>query len=474
MDGNMETGSSSEYILKVSREFAIYVNETRAIPRVTDGLKDAMRKALWVMRSRGKIKTLALSGAMQEQNLYVHGDASDSIGTLAAPFGNNIPLLRPHGNFGTRVDTSFKAAPRYTEVSRPPYADELIYLDAEDIEMVDNFDGSNKQPHTFLPPIPLLLVNGMAGIGNGWATNILPRDPAEVADAVVSALDGKEIKQISPKYLWCDCIVKSLGYSDKGCARWWFGGRVTVRDASTLEVTELPPEMKLEAFKEHLNGLEDEGSINGYENRSSSKISVVVSLKRGACKGWTEEQAIEFLKLRYTVTENVVVIGWAGDTIINYVFDGKTDPVSQLIAQWTDWRFGWYEKRYKRLSSGAEHKLALVRLIEECVVTGLPKKLPEMSGKSELVAEIERLNRFGATPEHVQHVAALPSYRWTGEGQGDVAREKADLLAEIARCEDLISDDAKRKQVFKDEARASKKLVAAAAKMVSEVLESDD
>ena len=185
---------TSQFLLGTSREYSLYANRTRHFPSFADGIKDAMRKALYVMKSRGRMKTAALSGAMTEALLYVHGDASDSINSLAAPFGNNVPMLKALGNFGTRLGPDEFAAPRYTEVEKPSYASELIYTDFDIIPMEPNYDGSTEQPQALLPPVPFLLFNGMVGVGIGWATRVLPRKPEHVVDALIDVLEGREPK----------------------------------------------------------------------------------------------------------------------------------------------------------------------------------------------------------------------------------------------------------------------------------------
>lgn len=470
-----------KYVLNLSREYSVYVNETRAIPRVTDGLKDAMRKAMWVMRSRGKIKTSALSGAMQEQQLYNHGDASDSICSLAAPFGNNIPLLRANGNFGTRTEPTAYSAPRYTEVSRPSYSESLFYTDIDIVPLIPNFDGSNVQPSTFLPALPMVMINGMRGMGVGWATSILPRNPEEVALAVMCVLNGKPVPLLKPHYNWCDCIVEFVEYHPNGGAKWWFGGRVTIKDTSTLVVTDLPPEMTLEKFKERLNDMEDRDEINGYEDSSSSKIRVEINLKRGVAKGWTERDAIEFLKIKYTKTENIVVIGWNGDTIINYTYDGVTDPVARLITEWVEWRSKWFVDRYQFLLDKDRKELVLRLLIKACFDKNLPAELPKINDKSDLTARVKAISTTvtsAALPQadatQIEYVVSLPTYRWTLENKLSIVKRIAELESLIADWKTLLSDQDLRIEVFKDETKATKKSIQDALKLVEEIRETKE
>jgi len=150
--------SSSEYIRRTSREYGLYTLDHRAIPALTDGLKSSQRIALWLLRNRPeKIKTIALAGQMIASELYLHGDvsAANTISMLAGPYCNNRPLVNGVGAFGTRANPTSFAAPRYTSVKRSNIATNILYTDLDIVPMVENHDGSNQMPGTFLPLLPL-------------------------------------------------------------------------------------------------------------------------------------------------------------------------------------------------------------------------------------------------------------------------------------------------------------------------------
>lgn len=467
---------SSAVVLAASRSYGTYVNETRAIPQLGDGLKDAARKALHVMRGRGRIKTVALSGAMTEQKLYVHGDASDSINTLAAHFGNNVPLLTGLGLFGTKVDPITCGASRYTEVEKPPYADALVYLDYDVVPMRENYDSSVMHPATLLPPLPLLLVNGAEGVGIGWATNILPRDIADVCAAVHDVIAGRAPKRVFPKFPWAEgAKVEFLGYGDRGGCAWRLTGRAEVVDTSTVRVTELPPFFRHEKFKDFLNDLEEEGKINGYEDRSSSEIDVEVRFKRGSLKGWSEADVVKFLKLSETCTENFVVVSPGGDKILTYRSVEGSDPVAKYLEDWVAWRFSFYKLRYERLKRDASERSALLKLIAATARAGVPNQKHE--DRAALEAKISAAgSAAGLSPikEHVSHVSAMPLYRWTKKLLDEVAAEASALEEHIAECSALIADEAKRRSKFAAETADLSKSFDGVKKHVAELRGADD
>jgi DNA topoisomerase-2 len=174
----MKYNDTTDFIKTTSRDYSIYVCQSRGIPAVSDGLKDSQRKALFVIKPMTEqIKTVSLAGSMLSSNTYLHGDASatEAISLMAAPYCNNICLLAGVGAFGTRVGPTDWGAPRYTYVKKNAYTESLIYQDYDIIPLKENYDGSVMEPKHFLPVIPLVLLNGVSGIAVGWSTEILPR-----------------------------------------------------------------------------------------------------------------------------------------------------------------------------------------------------------------------------------------------------------------------------------------------------------
>lgn len=264
---------SSDYLLQSSRDYAIYVCETRAIPNVQDGLKHGQRIAMWLLRNRSeKMKTFALSGLMGYERLYVHGEtsANGAIGLLAAPFKNNTAMIEGLGQFGSRVaPVEGIGAPRYTEVRKSKAAEAILYRDLDLVPLTDNYDGSNKQPVHFLPLIPLVLLNGVSGVAVGWSTEILPRSLKSLIQASQDALNGKPIKGLEPHYARYNITVKTLDTN-----KYEYSGKADIIDTSTVRITELPPGMSIEKFRLNLITMEDADMIQGFTDRSLSLIHI--------------------------------------------------------------------------------------------------------------------------------------------------------------------------------------------------------
>lgn len=447
----MKYSSTTNFIKDTSRDYSIYVCQSRGIPCVSDGLKDAQRKALFVMKSQNeKIKTISLAGKLISENIYLHGDAAacDTISLMAAPYCNNIPLLNGVGAFGTRVGPNDWGAPRYTYVKKSIFTDTLIYQDYDIIPLKENYDGSVMEPKHFLPLIPLVLLNGISGIAVGWSTEILPRSLEDLIDATLAAIDEKKkLTALLPKYEYLRTQVKSLGDN-----QFEFTGKVEI-DGSSVIVTELPPDLSLEKFKARLNKMEDEEQIQTYIDRSTKEIHVEVRFKRGSINDWTVENAIDFLKLKSKNTERLVVLDYDGNNIKQY------ENAQELVRNFVEWRLGFYTVRYKKMISDSTYQLNWNLALKACYDQGLPAFLPKAKNKNEILEKIKTITqKITIDDDQKDRISSLPSYRWAKDAYDDVVNKIVELKATIAEYNKILSDPLKLRSIYRQEVAALKKL----------------
>lgn len=447
----MTQDNSSNYILDTSREYSIYVCESRAIPKVADGLKDAQRKALWLVKSRSdKIKTVSLAGEMISSGLYLHGDASaaGAISMLAAPYVNNVPLLDGIGSFGTRVaPVDGIGAPRYTYVKRGKAALELMFPDMDIVPTKENYDGSTIEPQHFLPLIPTVLLNGVSGIAVGWSTEILPRSFKSLVQATLDVLDGKKLKRISPSYELYNVGVKHLEENS-----WEFSGKAEVLDTSTIKITELPPELTLEKFKERLNAFEDDNKISTYTDRSTDTIDITIKMGRGAVKGWDEAKAIEYFKLKQKKSERIVVIDWNGKAIRQY------ENAEKVIEDFVAWRLGWYATRYQNKVDKDSYELGFWEGVKLCFDDKLPARLGTIADRATLDADVQTVTaKLKLDDKRIDRIVNLPAHRWTKDAYKQVLDRIKELKANIKEYNRILKDPEARKSLYREEVEALKK-----------------
>jgi len=451
---------SSEYIRRISREYGIYTLDHRAIPALTDGLKSSQRMVLWMLRNRTeKIKTIALAGQMIAAELYLHGDvsAANAASMLAGPYCNNRPLVHGIGAFGTRANPTSFSAPRYTSVKRSTIARDVLYIDLDVVPMVDNHDGSTQMPGTFLPLIPLVLLNGVTGIATGWSTTILPRRYDDLVGAVQDVLSRKPIRSLMPHYDNRDVTILDIGTREKP-NKYVISGKAVQKNTTTVTITELPPDKTLEKYRDKLAELEEAGKIIGFTDRSTKTINIEVKMARAKLSGLSNEALVEFLSLRSTITENIVVQGIGGSNIITY------DSIEKMIKDWVAWRLGMYLDRFKKLLADEKATNLYWRYMIACfegyeplehvplAVNAQSVSVQELRDYVAFLGTLHKLPK--ASPELIDRIINVPIYRWTKEGEEKAQAEYVESNHRIEKYKEMVDSDKLRKALFKREVKA--------------------
>ena len=172
-------------------EYAYSVIYQRALPDARDGLKPVQRRILYQMNEmglrpdRGHVKCARVVGDVMGR-LHPHGDSAiyDALVRLGQPWVMRLPLVDPHGNFGSLGGEDPAAAMRYTEARLTAAAMEMVAsIDEDTVDFVPNYDGQETEPSVLPSALPNLLVNGASGIAVGMATNMAPHNLGEVIAA---------------------------------------------------------------------------------------------------------------------------------------------------------------------------------------------------------------------------------------------------------------------------------------------------
>ena len=84
---------------------------------------------------------------------------------------NNINVLEPNGQFGTRLAGGKDAAsPRYIFTNISKLTRCIFHPDDDALLNYLHDDGQSIEPEWYLPILPMILVNGSEGIGTGEST----------------------------------------------------------------------------------------------------------------------------------------------------------------------------------------------------------------------------------------------------------------------------------------------------------------
>ena len=203
-----------------------------------------------------------LGGYVSEHAAYHHGEASYTPQSLIwrrLSWSNNINLLVPSGQFGTRLMGGKDAAsPRYIHTYLSNITKNIFIDKDEPILSYINDDGVIVEPHYYVPIIPMILINGSIGIGTGFSTNIPCFNPTDIVKQLRNKLTGGELTHITPWYQnFKGSIIKT---SDK-C--YMTKGVYKKISANKLEITELPIGTWSDKF-----GI---GFVNEYNNDAATR-----------------------------------------------------------------------------------------------------------------------------------------------------------------------------------------------------------
>lgn len=204
-----ENISYSDFINK-ELVFFSHSDNIRSIPNMMDGLKPSQRKIILVCIKtvdKHEMKVEQLSGLISTKTAYKHGEQSlkMAIINLANDFlgSNNINLLHPSGNFGTRLSGGKDAASRRYIYTKLTEITKFIFKD-EDFEILKHQIEENKhiEPEFFTHIIPMILVNGALGIGTGWSCKIPSFNPLDIIKELISLLLKEKEKSNFNFKLW--------------------------------------------------------------------------------------------------------------------------------------------------------------------------------------------------------------------------------------------------------------------------------
>ena len=195
-----ERKALTEFTEKAYLDYSMYVILDRALPHIADGLKPVQRRIVYAMSELGlkataKYKKSARTVGDVLGKFHPHGDSAcyEAMVLMAQPFSYRYPFVDGQGNWGSPDDPKSFAAMRYTEARLSHYAEVLLAeLLQGTVDWVDNFDGTLQEPALLPARLPNILLNGATGIAVGMASDILPHNLTEVANACVHLLDNPQ------------------------------------------------------------------------------------------------------------------------------------------------------------------------------------------------------------------------------------------------------------------------------------------
>jgi DNA topoisomerase-2 len=342
----------------------------RSINHICDGLKESTRKILFACFKRrlytNEIKVAQLSGYVSEVSAYHHGEASLQqaiVGMAQIYVGtNNINLLSPNGQFGSRCQGGQDASsPRYIFTLLSKLTKLIFKEEDNNILNYQDDDGQQIEPEFYIPVIPMVLVNGGIGIGTGYSTNIPQFNPSEIIeickfvckaikladlngdteeglDNIYETIDILDIDDLVPYYLGFNGSIKKTdnnSYISKGVYKWI--------DNETLEITELPIGTWTEDYKEFLENMITNGlnNLKYIENHYTSKNVKFILHFNANVRETLEDKFEQLFKMSSSKNLSINNIHLFNEKGAIQKYDNTTD----IIKEWSKTRILKYFER---------------------------------------------------------------------------------------------------------------------------------
>ncbi|TFK40935.1 DNA topoisomerase [Crucibulum laeve] len=348
LDHRLEEIPYSEFINKELILFSMADN-IRSIPSVADGLKPGQRKVIWgcfKRKLRKEIKVAQLVGYIAEHAAYHHGEVSlmQTIVNLAQDFvgSNNLNLLKPGGQYGTRaVGGKDHAAARYIFTEPMPLARTIYHPADDNLLNIQKDDNTVIEPEWYIPVVPMVLINGAEGIGTGWSTNIPCYNPIDIVNNIRKLMKGEEQVPMTPWWRGFKGEIKLVAkhkYDVHGCVR--------KIDNTTVEITELPIHKWTDSYKAELEQMivgdkdNKEGFVKDYkEHHDNLNVHFIVTMGAKELEKAEKQGLLEFFKLTGKInTSNMMCFDFEGKI-------KKYDSAEEILDDFYAVRLAYYQKR---------------------------------------------------------------------------------------------------------------------------------
>ena len=453
-------------------DYSMSVIVSRALPDVRDGLKPVQRRVLFGMDGLG----LSFSGQTKKSarivgevlgKFHPHGDSSvyDAMVRLAQPWNQRYTLVKGQGNFGS-MDGDSPAAMRYTEAKLEKISEDVLGdLDKNTVDMALNFDDSLEEPTVLPTKLPLLLLNGSAGIAVGMATNMAPHNLGECCDAICAYIDNPDIDVEGlmeylkgPDFPTGGIIMGKQGIID---AYTTGRGRVIIRAKTDIEVndrgqesivvTEIPYMVNKKEMLERIAQMVEDKKIEGisYMNDETSRegVRVIFRVKMGANTNVVLNTLFKYTPLQSSFAINNVALVKGRP---------RTLSLKEIIANFVDFR---HEVVVRRTKFELDKALKRAHILE-----GLLKAIDIID---EIIAHIRAsknvddardglVSKFGFTEVQAQAIVEMRLRQLTGLERDKLQAEYDELERFIAHCQEILGSEALQMQIIKDECQEMK------------------
>ena len=421
----------------------------RSIPNMVDGLKISLRKILFSAFKRkltSEIKVAQFSGYVSEHSAYHHGEASlnGAIVNMAQNYmgSNNVNLLQPNGQFGTRLHGGDDSASERYIFTQLNSLTRYIFPEMDDAVLnYLNDDGTMVEPEYYVPIIPFALMNGISGIGTGFSCSIAPYNPKQIILYLQDKLKNRPTDEYDfiPYYEGFNGTVsrsEDNKFLVKGCYE-------KVGD-DKIRITELPVGTWTMSYISYLETLTD-GIV---DNKTGRRGSPVLKDFSSVCTEVSIDIQVVFPRGKLDILENTVdATGCNGvekllklqssvSTTNMHMFDKdcrlhKYHNVQEIIDEFYGVRIDVYQKRKAAQLSEMEHRLVRLSNRAKYIQETLTGSIDLRRMKSDAVNELLSGKKYDKIDGDYKYMVKMPMDSVTEENVANIMAEKATTEADI-------------------------------------------
>ena len=417
--GNVERLGISDFIHKDLVNFSL-ADLKRSIAHVSDGLKPSQRKVLYACFTKNltsEMKVAQLAAYVSEKTSYHHGEVSlaDTIVKLAHNFmgSNNINLLEPCGQFGTRLMGGKDASQtRYIFTKLTKSARQLFNPKDDPVLQYLDDDGKQIEPDYYVPILPTVLVNGTEGIGTGFSSYVPPFNPSDIVMNIQRIINGETVVPMKP---WFDKFTGRVFSNDDGL---WITEGVWTHTTKEITVTELPPGRWTQEYKEYLDTLVEKKKISNYVNNSTTE-SVNFSIT-----GYTGNDIIKDFKLQKTFHVTNMHLFHPTKGIHKY------ESPEDILRDFVEIRTTTYKKRKTYIINVLKEKTKKLENMSKFVDMVISNKLTVFKRKrSDLEDEMKSV--FDKIDNSYDYLLNIKTYQYTHEAVQSLREETVKTKNEL-------------------------------------------
>jgi DNA topoisomerase-2 len=419
--GNIKQLDISEFIHKDLVNFSL-ADLKRSIAHVADGLKPSQRKVMYSCFQKNlkdEMKVAQLAAYVAEKSAYHHGEVSlaETIVKLANDYtgSNNINLLEPCGQFGTRLMGGKDASQtRYIFTKLTKEARTIFDPKDDDILTYLDDDGRSIEPEYYMPTLPMILVNGSEGIGTGFSCYVPPFNPEDIKQNILNYTRGRGLTKMKP---WFRGFKGTIQEQDDDS---WVTRGVWTTIGKTIKVSELPPGRWTQDYKEHLDTLVEKKTIGSFTNNSTTEnVDFVI-------QDYSGKDLVKDLKLEKTIRCSNMHLFHPMKGICKY------ESAEDILKDFINLRVEHYVKRKARLLEITKRKAELCSRRAQFVKRVIDGDIVVFKRKKQDLEE-ELSAMFPKVDDSFDYLLHTRTVDYTEERVAALFKEWEDLNEEVKR-----------------------------------------